>query len=143
MYPSTQGVKPQYIQGESFLWKTPPMSEERRIESKVRLDNDLAELLRRIEFERKLTRQQLITDAIWFYIERGLGDAAPTRPAASPPPSVLNPQTAEERLLVAGLLLLWRDKREIAKGVKEIVGGLLSNWMEKAKGMLNGGERSA
>lgn len=119
------------------------MSEERRIESKVRLDNDLAELLRRIEFERKLTRQQLITDAIWFYIERGLGDAAPTRPAANPPPSVLNPQTAEERLLVAGLLLLWRDKREIAKGVKEIVGGLLSNWMEKAKGMLNGGERSA
>lgn len=75
----------------------------------------------------------------------GAGDepASHARTENRQPDPFVTPQSNDERLHVAGLLLLFRDKREIAEGPKEVVRGLLSNWVEKVREKLNSGKRSA
>lgn len=97
---------------------------------------------------------KLLREFVRLYTESG-GDLRllmPTDPRAdaalkagsSNGDPALRPHSQEERLLVAGLLLLFRDKRAIASGVKELVAGLLANWISKAKALLEpNGERSA
>jgi len=103
------------------------MSEVGRVESKVRLEPDLAEVLRQIEFKQKITRQQLIVDAIWFYIEKGLG-AASQHPVSFGDPA-LTPKNEHERGLIAAVLAFDRKTKE--PQVRKILYVLLDEYLPK------------
>jgi hypothetical protein len=102
--------------------------------------------LKAIALDRGTSVQQLLDEAVRDYLGHSEPAISGGRPKVGNDDPAITPHGQDERELVAGLLLLFRDQREIAQGVKEIVAGLLSNWINKAKAAMpdrNGGKKSA
>lgn len=82
---------------------------------------------------RGLEISEVLNSLIRDYLNRTkLSEGKTEETPPSPAGEEFKPRNQDEQLLVAALLLLLRDRHELASAMKSAVKSLLSNWTEKA-----------